>query len=229
MKAVNKISQILAIVFSAAAVVLFFMPFVKLVATDGSSYQFVGTELAFGVKINETLGQLAKSSQILFCFVLSIISVLFAGLTFKFKKIKYWAPVAALATAIYMLVIACSRPGWFVDSRPLVLAQAPEYTIYVILIALALFVAAILATCHLFVNDLIMVREGKAKKTILRRLITTLRDYKSELKKIVWPGVNDVVKNTLVVIVMCLIIGAFIWLVDFGLGSLIEAITTTKQ
>ena len=224
MKAVNKISQILAIVFSAAAVVLFFAPFAQVVTKTGD-YQFIGAQLAFGTTINESLGQLAKSSHILFCFVLSVISVLFAGLTFKFKKIKYWAPAAALATAIYMLVIVCSRPGMFVDSRPLVLTQAPSYTIFVLLIVVALFLAAVFAACHLFVNDLIMVREGKAKKTILRRLITTLRDYKSELKKIVWPSVNDVVKNTLVVIAMCLLIGVFIWLVDFGLGSLIEAIT----
>ncbi|MBO5853042.1 MAG: preprotein translocase subunit SecE [Clostridia bacterium] len=70
-----------------------------------------------------------------------------------------------------------------------------------------------------------MVLEGKAKKTILQRLIATLRDYKSELKKIVWPGRNDVIKNTLVVLVICLIIGIFIWLVDFGLGSLMNFIT----
>ena len=226
MKAVNKISQILAIVFSAAAVVLFFMPFADLVTKTGT-FTFTGAELTFGTKI-DGVGQLYKSSQILFCFILTVVSVLLAGLTFKFYKIKYWAPAAALATAIYMLVIACSRPGMYVDSRPLVLTQAPSYTVFVLLIVAALFLGAIFAACHLFVNDIIMVREGKAKKTILRRLITTLRDYKSELKKIVWPGVNDVVKNTLVVIVMCLIIGAFIWLVDYGLGSLIEAITTTK-
>ena len=223
MKAVNKISQILAIVFSAAAVVLFFMPFAEIAAQTGAT-SFIGAEFAFGTKI-EGVGQLYKSSHILFCFILTIFSVLFAGLTFKFKKIRYWAPAVALADAIYMLVIALSRPGMFIDSRPLVLTSAPVYTVFVLLTSLALFVAAIFGACHLFVDDRIMVLEGKAKKTIFQRLIATLRDYKSELKKIVWPGKNDVIKNTLVVLAICLIIGIFIWLVDFGLGSLMSFIT----
>ena len=220
MKAVNKISQILAIVFSAAAVVLFFLPFADIQSILGNSYTFNGAQLAFGTKV-DTFGQLAKSSQILFCFILSIISVLFAGLTFKFKKIKYWAPAVTLATAIYMLVITLSRPGMFVDARQIPFPST-TYTPFVLLITLALFAGAIFGACHLFVNDIIMVREGKAKKTILQRLIATLRDYKSELKKIVWPGVNDVVKNTLIVIIMCAIIGAFIWLVDLGLIELLQ-------
>ncbi|MBE6809508.1 MAG: preprotein translocase subunit SecE [Ruminococcaceae bacterium] len=62
------------------------------------------------------------------------------------------------------------------------------------------------------------------KRTIAKRVIGFLKDYKSEIKKIVWPGLNDVVKNTLIVLVMCLIIGAFIWLLDLGLGKLIELI-----
>lgn len=223
MKAVNKISQILAIVFSAAAVILFLMPFVELVTKTGT-VTFVGTELAFGTKI-EGAGKLYQSSHILFCFFLTLASVAFAGLTFKFKKIRYWAPAIALVDAIYMLVIACSRPGMYVDHRPLALEAAPVYTVFVILIPVALFVAAAFGVCHLFVDDRIMVLEGKAKKTIIQRLIATLRDYKSELKKIVWPGLNDVVKNTLVVLVMCLIIGIFIWLVDFGLGSIMDFIT----
>jgi preprotein translocase subunit SecE len=224
MKALNKISQILAIAFSAVAFVLFFMPFVKLNAVTGGDMSFIGGELAFGTKL-EGIGTLYKSSHILFCFILTVVSVLFAGLTFKFKKIRYWAPAVALTDAIYMLVIALSRPGMYVDSRPLVLTAAPVYTVFVILVSVALFAAAAFGACHLFVDDKIMVMEGKRKYTILQRLIRTLRDYKSELKKIVWPGLNDVVKNTLVVLVICALVGAFIWLVDFGLGSLMELIS----
>ena len=223
MKAVNKISQILAIVFSAAAVIFFFLPFANVTAVNGEQ-QFIGAQLCFGTEI-EGYGKLAQSSQILFCFILSVVSVLFAGLTFKFKKIRYWAPAVALTAAIYMLVITLSRPGMFVDIRPLLITGPTTYTIFVLLTTLALFAGAIFGACHLFVDDLIMVREGKAKKTILRRVLITLRDYKSELKKIVWPGLNDVVKNTLIVIIMCAIIGAFIWLVDRGLITLLEVFT----
>ena len=223
MKAVNKISQILAIVFSAAAVIFFFLPFANVQAVGGD-HTFIGAELCFGTKV-DGYGQLYQSSQILFCFIVSVISVLFAGLTFKFKKIRYWAPAVALTAAIYMLVITLSRPGMFVDIRPLLITGPTTYTIFVLLTTLALFAGAIFGACHLFVDDLIMVREGKAKKTILRRVLITLRDYKSELKKIVWPGLNDVVKNTLIVIIMCAIIGAFIWLVDRGLITLLEVFT----
>lgn len=138
---------------------------------------------------------------------------------------RYWAPAVALVDAIYMLVIALSRPGMFVDHRPLVISAAPVYTMFVMLVSIALFAATLFGACHLFVDDKIMVLEGIRKKTILQRLIHTLRDYKSELKKIVWPGLNDVIKNTLVVLVICALIGAFIWLLDFGLGSLMSFIT----
>ena len=40
--------------------------------------------------------------------------------------------------------------------------------------------------------------------------------------KIVWPGPRSVVKNTLIVLAVCLLVGAFIWLLDWGLGSLVK-------
>jgi preprotein translocase subunit SecE len=59
----------------------------------------------------------------------------------------------------------------------------------------------------------------------MQRVIGFLRDYKSEAKKIVWPGIKMVLKNTLIVIIMCLLVGALIWLLDFGLAKLLELIT----
>lgn len=224
MKAVNKISRILAVVCALAAFVMFFMPFVKLTAVTGE-YTLIGGELAFGKNI-EGVGRLYKSSQFLFCFILTGITVLFSALTFtKFKKMRYWAPAMGLVTAIYMLVAALSSVGSFVDSRPLILVSGSEYTIFVLLVSIALFASVVFGICHLIIDERIAVAEGKCKYTIAQRLVRTLRDYKSEITKIVWPGVNDVVKNTLVVIVVCLIIGAFIWLLDFGLGLLMDFIT----
>ncbi len=226
MKAVNKISQISAIVFSAAATVLFFFPFILLNTTVGD-ISFVGAQLAFGTGIEQLGGAaLYKSAKICFCFILAVATLLFTALTFKFKKMRYWAPVVGLVDAIFMLVVILSKPTYFVDHRPLELTAVPEYTLYAILIPVALFVSVAFATCHLFVDDYIMVSESKDKKTILRRVIHFLRDYKSEVNKIVWPGLNDVVKNTIVVLVVTLIIGAFIWLLDFGLGQLMKLVTT---
>ena len=41
------------------------------------------------------------------------------------------------------------------------------------------------------------------------------REIRSELKKVVWPTPKQVLKNTLIVVVCILVVGAFIWLFDF--------------
>ena len=53
------------------------------------------------------------------------------------------------------------------------------------------------------------------------------RELKSELKKVVWPTPNQVLKNTLIVLACVLVVGAFIWVFDFvaneGIMALIKA------
>ena len=53
------------------------------------------------------------------------------------------------------------------------------------------------------------------------------RELRSELKKVVWPTPQQVAKNTLIVAVCVLVIGAFIWVFDFvaqvGIDALISA------
>ncbi len=48
------------------------------------------------------------------------------------------------------------------------------------------------------------------------------KDLKSEIKKIVWTSKEETLKNTGVVLLVVVIVGACIWLVDFGLTSLRE-------
>jgi len=43
-----------------------------------------------------------------------------------------------------------------------------------------------------------------------------------ELKKVVWPTREQLTKNTLTVITVCIIIGILIWFFDWGLSSLIN-------
>lgn len=66
------------------------------------------------------------------------------------------------------------------------------------------------------------------KEGLGTRLNRWFREMKSELKKVVWPTWEQVVKNTSVVIVMVVVIGAFIWLVDWlmtlGVGSLLSLV-----
>ncbi len=52
------------------------------------------------------------------------------------------------------------------------------------------------------------------------------RELRSELKKVVWPTPNQVLKNTLIVAGSVLVLGVFIWLFDYaaqvGITALIQ-------
>lgn len=224
MKTVNRICQVLAVVFGLAALVLFFTNFATITSASAGDVKLVGTQLAFGGKV-EVAGKelaMAKSADILFCFVLSILSVVLSVLAFKSKKVRIAAPLFALGTAIYMLVITLSSPWNFVDTRPLPSVTAVAYGTSVLLTTIALFVFAIFAAAYLLIDDYIEVKEGKAKYTLLQRVGRFFRDYKSEVKKIVWPGWREVVKNTGIVLIMCALVGILIWGFDYGLGKLLE-------
>ena len=70
-----------------------------------------------------------------------------------------------------------------------------------------------------------MVKESNgAKLTIPRRVVNFLKDYKSEIKKVVWPSRKTVVKNTAIVLIMCVVVGLYIAVLDFGLANLIGLI-----
>ena len=52
------------------------------------------------------------------------------------------------------------------------------------------------------------------------------RELRSELKKVVWPTAQQVLKNALIVVVCVLVVGVFIWVFDFvarvGIDGLID-------
>lgn len=226
MKAINKISQILAIVFGLAALVLFFVPFAT-VTSAGNEVSFVAAQLGFGSKVTvaETVYDMAKSSDILFCFLLTAIAAVMSIFSFKSKSLRYVAPALGLISAVYMLVIALSSPWAFVDKRPLPNVSNIVYSNFVIVLAIVLFVFAAFAIAYLMIDDYLEAKASKGeKKTICQRVGLFFRDNKSEVKKIVWPSLRDVVKNTVIVLIMCLIVGILIWAVDFGLGRLLELI-----
>lgn len=226
MKTVNRICQILVIVFGVASLVLFFTRFATVISS-GNEVNLVGAQLGFGGKITAagTEYKLAKSSDILFCFILTVLSAVFGVISFKSKKLRYAAPFVGIIDAVYMLVIALSNPYAFVDKRPLPDVTGITYSPFVLITAILLFAFTAAAVAYLLIDDYLEVKAaGGSKLTIPKRIIRFFRDYKSEIKKIVWPGWKDVAKNTVIVLIMCLIIGALIWLIDFGLGRLLELI-----
>ena len=226
MKTVNKILQILTMVFGLASLVLFFFDFATIILGDVKA-PFVATELAFGSKVDVagTTYDMAKSADILLCFLLTAISFVMSIFSFKSKGLRYAVPGFGIVTAVYMFVIWLSSPYKFVDTRPLTGVTGIEYTAIVGILAIALAVFTILAVAYLLLDDYLEVLASNGEKlTIPKRIVRFLRDYKSEVKKIVWPGKMDVIKNTVIVLIMCLLVGALIWLVDFGLGQLLNLI-----
>ena len=63
----------------------------------------------------------------------------------------------------------------------------------------------------------VLVRAAKA-------VAKFFKDLKGENKKIVWPSAKTILKNTGIVLAVVLIVGAAIWLVDFGLSEGINAL-----
>jgi len=51
-----------------------------------------------------------------------------------------------------------------------------------------------------------------------------LKDLKGELKKVTWPSAKDTMKNVLVVIVCVLVVGVMIWLFDWVVKLVVEAL-----
>jgi preprotein translocase subunit SecE len=70
-------------------------------------------------------------------------------------------------------------------------------------------------------------KEKKAdKKAGAKKIRKWLKDFRGELKKIVWPDFKTVMKNTGIVLVTVIIIGALVWVVDFILTQSITGLKT---
>ena len=71
------------------------------------------------------------------------------------------------------------------------------------------------------------VKRTNEKLGFFARVKKWFREMRSELKKVVWPTPQQVLKNTLVVAACVLCVGVFIWLFDevasVGIAALIGA------
>ena len=67
----------------------------------------------------------------------------------------------------------------------------------------------------------------KAKKP--NAFVRYFREMKSELKKVVWPTRQQVVRNTVVVILVVLVVGVLIWLFDWLAAAVIKALVNLAQ
>ncbi|MBN1623348.1 MAG: preprotein translocase subunit SecE [Clostridia bacterium] len=56
------------------------------------------------------------------------------------------------------------------------------------------------------------------------RFIGFFKDIFQELKKVTWPTREQLIKNTVTVLTVCAIIGLIIWMFDWGLSALVNAV-----
>lgn len=227
LKKIDKAVQILAAVFGLAALFFFFFSFVNFEMASGN-VSASGMQLAFGGKLNSDLGAIAKSGKFLFVFWVGVLSLILSisAVFKKSAKLTYWNSGFAVGTAIYMLVAALGKPYRFVDTRPFTdEITGLSYAAFLYVVLGALILSAVFAVVHMFTSDKIAVQEsGGTKLPLLKRVFRFFKDYRGETKKIVWPGFKEVLKNTLIVLIMCVVIGVIIWLADWGLGSLLKLV-----
>ncbi len=55
-----------------------------------------------------------------------------------------------------------------------------------------------------------------------KKVVRFFKDIRSELKKVIWPSREQLIKSTVSVLLICLLIGAVIWISDGLLGMLVE-------
>lgn len=232
-KSLSTIFKALVSVAAAAVIALFFFTFIK---ADGFSIS--GFQAAFGTTLKMKAGDatLYKSAWYFFAFLLAAFTLVFSLVNFKKPGAKYASFGFSIATFINMCVLYFANPiTEYFDNR-YVIKKVAKISVDKISSDNAFLVAFIvtcvlmvLATVSMLVSDYVEVAASNgAKITIPRRIKRFFKDYKREIKNIVWPTRKTVIRNFLVVVVMCVIVGAYIWLLDWGLGSLLKYLVGLK-
>ena len=227
MKAVTMISRVITAVLAVAVLAVFFLGIVSVTGPEGT-FSLSGGQLALGSNVISDSGvelDFQSSSWYMFTLVFVIIGAVCACCSFKWKGATVGGLVCGVVSMIMMLVFSFNKPEMYVDHRPISVRnlaniQFTELAMVLTACAIAFVVFSIIT---IFVNDYAEVLESDgAKKPLAKRFVAFIREYKSEIKKIRWPDLKTVVKNTVIVLIVCAVVGAFIWVLDFGLGNLIK-------
>ncbi len=67
-------------------------------------------------------------------------------------------------------------------------------------------------------------KKGSKIKNIGINIAKFFKEVKVELKKVIWPSRNQLINNTITVLLTCLIIGGIIWIADFALAKIVEIV-----
>lgn len=232
MKAVSLASRVLAAVLGVATLALMFFGIVHVVSAQGT-FELSATQLAFGSKLTQdstgaALGSvvdLCTSAWYTFTFIFAVLLGICSVASFKSEKSAVGALVFGIVNVIMMLLFICNTPGTYVDHRPLTGIKEIWYNNTFIALLCVSVAFVVVMVVSILLADYIKVKESDgAKKFLLVRFKTWLLEYKSELKRVTWPSFSTVVRNTVIVLIMCAVVGAFIWIEDFGLAKLLELV-----
>jgi preprotein translocase subunit SecE len=67
-------------------------------------------------------------------------------------------------------------------------------------------------------------RSASASVGTVQKVGGFLQEFRTEMKKVTWPARKETLSSTAVVIVTVLIIVAFLGLVDFALGKIVQSV-----
>ena len=224
MKFASNVLRFLAVVLAVGTLVAFFFPFVDVAVSDKTA-TLNGLQCAMGGDLSDTLGagmETFKGGYFFGAFVFVILTALSMVLGLVSKK-KGWngtALVTGVLASILLVVFIADDPVAYVDMGR-VAGATLSYTLFMLLAVIGSIASVVVCAAGVLAHDAVVCKET-GDLTILKKIFKFLREYKSELKKVVWPGPRSVVKNTLVVLGFCAVALLIIWLVDLGLGELFE-------
>jgi preprotein translocase subunit SecE len=55
-----------------------------------------------------------------------------------------------------------------------------------------------------------------------KKIVKFFKDIRNELKKVIWPTKDQLINNTITVLMVCLLVGAVIWISDEVLTKVVE-------
>lgn len=228
MKVLNYVCRIVTLLLGVAALILFFFPFTTLPAA--SAIDVSGAQLAFGTTVKDSSGSydLYLSSYYLLTFLLTAFATVFGGVAVFTKKsakgFTVTSFISSFIAGIIMLVISLSKVTKFADYRPVVL-QSEAGIVYkpiVLIVAIVILAMFVVGVIGWLVNDYVEVLASSGRKlTIKQKVVKFIREMVVEIKKIIWPTPKTVVRNSVIVLILCAILGAFVWVADYLLGLLV--------
>ena len=224
MKALSWAAKVLSVIATVGTVVLMFFGIAEVTSSAGE-FSLSAIQMSLGSTVKDV--NFNMSSKYLFASICAIIAAICSVFSVKKKSFSIANLVFSAVSMIMFIIFAVQTTASNVDYRPL--TATVEYNSMFWVLFGVVIGAVVLTVASIFLADKVEVMESNGtKKTLLKRFIAWIKEYKSEIKKISWPAFKTVVRNSVLVLLCCLLVGIIIWAVDFGLSNLLQLIFHTK-